>query len=113
MGKIELNGDFYISTINFEFNNNYSPAISLHWTYYYIKLGTINFSLKGVGLCSFSNPCVTGYTCVGGICEKCHPSCFDRKNGGLSTDCDTKCSTHSSLLTPLRGSCPLGYVDLT
>ena len=113
MGKIELNGDFYISTINFEFNNNYSPAISLHWTYYYIKLGTINFSLKGVGLCSFSNPCVTGYTCVGGICEKCHPSCFDCKNGGLSTDCDTKCSTHSSLLTPLRGSCPLGYVDLS
>ena len=30
--------------------SDYSPAISLHWTYYYIKLGgTANFSLKGIG----------------------------------------------------------------
>jgi hypothetical protein len=31
----------------------------------------------------------------------------------LSTDCETKCSTHSALLTPDRGSCPYAYADLT
>ena len=106
--------NYYISKISFEFPDlEYSPAISLHWTYYKIKLGKINFTLRGSGLCSLSNPCLKGYTCVGGLCERCHASCFDCKNGGLSTDCDTKCSTHSARLTPDRGSCPLGYVDLS
>ena len=103
-----------INTIHFEFpNRSYSPAIALHWTYYKITLGKINFTIKGIGLCSNSNPCIKGYTCVGGLCEKCHFTCFDCKNGGLSTDCDTKCSPHSTLLTPIKGSCSLGYVDLT
>ena len=112
--EITLNENFNIETINFEFvGKSYSPAVALHWTYYKIKLGNVNFSIKGKDICSNSNPCVKGYTCVGGLCERCHASCFDCKNGGLSTDCDTKCSPHSSIQTPIRGSCPLGYVDLT
>ena len=110
--KIELLNTFIISKINFS-SSSKSPAIALFWTYYYIKLGTANFSLKGIGICSYNNPCVKGYTCVGGLCERCHGSCFDCKNGGLTTDCDSKCSTHSTLLFPDRGSCPLAYVDLT
>ena len=114
--EIRLSKTYYITKINFKFSSDsMSPAISLHWTYYKIKLGleTANFSLKGTGICSYSNPCIKGYTCVGGLCEKCHSSCYDCKNGGLTTDCDSKCSTHSSRLTPDRGSCPLGYVDLS
>ena len=113
---ITLDPTFTMSTINFEFppDNNYSPAVAFHWTYYKIQLGGIvNFSLKGSGLCSITNPCLKGYVCVGGLCERCHASCYDCKNGGLSTDCDTKCSVHSSRLTPDRGSCPFGYVDLS
>ena len=110
--SLELTNTFSISKINFE-NGSKSPAISLHWTYYKIKLGSANFSLKGIGICNYENPCVKGYTCVGGLCERCHASCFDCKNGGLTTDCDSKCSTHSTLLTPDRGSCPLAYADLT
>ena len=111
----ELDPDFEFSTIVYQFDGtySYSPAISLHWTYYKIKIGEANFSLKGDGLCSETNPCIVGYVCVGGICERCHPSCYDCKNGVLSTDCETKCSTHSALLTPDRGSCPYGYADLT
>ena len=112
--EITLSKDYAINTINYEFvGPSYSPAVALHWTYYEIKLGTVNFSIKGKGICSYSNPCITGYTCVAGLCERCHFSCFDCKNGGLSTDCDTKCSTHSTRLTPIRGSCPLAYADLT
>ena len=108
--EITLSKDYAINTINYEFvGPSYSPAVALHWTYYEIKLGTVNFSIKGKGICSYSNPCITGYTCVAGLCERCHFSCFDCKNGGLSTDCDTKCSTHSTRLTPIRGSCPLAY----
>ena len=111
--KITLDKDFYIVTINFEFSGvSYSPAVSLHWTYYKIKYGKSNYSFKGSGLCSYTNPCLKGYTCVGGLCEKCHASCFDCKNGGLTTDCESKCSRHSTRLYPERGSCPLGYVDL-
>ena len=110
--SLDLPNTFSISKINFE-NGSQSPAISLHWTYYKIKLGSANFSLKGIGICNYENPCVKGYTCVGGLCERCHASCFDCKNGGLTTDCDSKCSTHSTLLSPDRGSCPLAYVDLT
>ena len=106
--------DNEISYIAFQFEGKgYSPAIALHWTYYKIEIGKANFSLKGSGLCSETNPCIVGYVCVGGICERCHPSCFDCKNGVLSTDCETKCSTHSTLHTPDRGSCPYGYVDLS
>ena len=112
--QIRLDKNYYFNKINFQFSSgSKSPAISLHWTYYKITLGTANFSLKGKGICNYENPCIKGYTCVGGLCEKCHSSCYDCKNGGLTTDCDSKCSTHSSILTPDRGSCPLGYVDLS
>ena len=112
--EITLDSSFEISTINYEFvGPSYSPAIALHWTYYKIQKGTDNFSLKGKGICSYKNPCIKGYTCAGGLCEKCHASCFDCKNGGLTTDCDSKCSTHSTRITPDRGSCPLAYVDLS
>ena len=118
--SIRLDEDFYISTINFEFTSaTHSPAIAFHWTYYKIKTSKPyyllkgNYTLNGHDLCSYSNPCLKGYTCVGGLCERCHASCFDCKNGGLTTDCDTKCSTHSTQLYPDRGSCPLGYVDLS
>ena len=112
-GTIQLS-NFNIYSINFRFiGKTYSPAASLHWTYYKTIIGKANFSLKGTDLCSEINPCIKGYVCVGGLCERCHPSCFDCKNGVLSTDCETKCSTHSTLLTPDRGSCPYSYVDLT
>ena len=110
----DLGQNYEFFSIIYQFvGKTYSPAISLHWTYYKIEIGKANFSLKGAGLCSVQNPCIVGYVCVGGICERCHPSCFDCKNGVLSTDCETKCSTHSALLTPDRGSCPYGYADLT
>ena len=115
--EITLGTEFYISTINFEFSSvTYSPAIAFHWTYYKIKSPKTsyalrgNYTLNGNDLCSYTNPCLKGYTCVGGLCEKCHASCFDCKNGGLTTDCDTKCSTHSTQPYPDRGSCTLGYL---
>ena len=103
-----------IETITFEFpGKNYSPAIALHWTYYKITIAYSNFSLKGNSLCDkITNPCISGYFCVGGVCKKCHPSCYDCVNGALSTDCYTKCNTHSSLRTPDKGTCTIGYVDL-
>ena len=118
-GTITLNLDFSISLINFQFTGKgYSPAIALHWTLYKIDTSNPNeksrpnFSLKGTGLCSYTNPCVKGYACTRGICVKCHASCFDCINGGLSTDCLSQCSPISSSKLPDRGSCPLGYVDL-
>ena len=111
--------DYSIKTINFQFNGvGYSPAIALHWTYYKITYATNpvenpNFTLKGKGICSYSNPCVKGYACSRGVCVKCHPSCFDCINGALSTDCDSHCSPISSMRIPNRGSCSLGYVDLS
>ena len=111
--EIRLN-NFEISSIIFQFDDKtYSPSIALHWTHYKIEIGKANFSLKGVDLCSEANPCIVRYVCVGGICERCHPSCFDCKNGVLSTDCEAKCNTHSTLLTPDRGSCLYGYVHLS
>ena len=103
-----------IETISFEFQGeNYSPAIALHWTYYKIIIAYSNFSLKGNSLCDkITNPCISGYFCVGGVCKKCHPSCYDCVNGALSTDCYSKCNTHSSLRTPDKGTCTIGYVDL-
>jgi hypothetical protein len=72
-----------------------------------------NFSFKGNSLCdNINNPCVNGYYCQGGVCKKCHPSCYDCVNGGLSTDCYSRCNTHSVSLSPERGSCSIGYVDL-
>ena len=108
--------DYSIKTINFQFNGvGYSPAIALHWTFYKITYSTNpvenpNFTLKGKGICSYSNPCVKGYACSRGVCVKCHPSCFDCINGALSTDCDSHCSPISSMRIPNRGSCSLGYV---
>ena len=115
-----LENDFSISKINFKFEGSYSytPAISLHWTYYKIYFNinspeeNPNFTIRGSNICSFSNPCVKGYACSRGICVKCHPSCFDCINGGLSTDCFSQCSPISTTMLPNRGSCPLGYVDL-
>ena len=103
-----------ISSITYKYpNDNYSPAIALHWIYYKIIIAISNFSLKGDSLCDrVTNPCISGYYCIGGVCKKCHPSCFDCVNGGLSTDCSTKCNTHSILMIPDKGSCNLGYVDL-
>ena len=115
-----LDTGYSISKINFRFQGvtDYSPAIALHWTYYKVNLTEPdpkkrpNFTLKGTGICSYTNPCVKGYACSRGICEKCHASCFDCLNGGLSTDCLSQCSPISSAMLPDRGSCPLGYVDL-
>ena len=118
-GSITLNEDFSISLINFEFNGaSYSPAIALHWTLYKIDIinpdetKRPNFSLKGTGICSYTNPCVKGYACKRGLCVRCHASCFDCINGGLSTDCLSQCSPISTYKLPDRGSCPFGYVDL-
>ena len=103
-----------ISSITFENQGEtYSPSIALHWTYYKITIANSNFSLKGNSLCDkVSNPCISGYYCIGGVCKKCHPSCFDCVNGGLSTDCSSRCNSHSALMSPDKGSCTLGYIDL-
>ena len=110
--KITLEGE--ISSITYKYTGkNYSPAIALHWTYYKIIIAISNFSLKGNSLCDrVTNPCISGYYCIGGVCKKCHPSCYDCVNGGLSTDCYSKCSSHSALMTPNKGTCNIGYVDL-
>ena len=103
-----------ISSITFEYEGKtYSPAIALHWTYYKIVIAYSNFSLKGNSLCDrVTNPCISGYYCIGGVCKKCHPSCYDCVNGGLSTDCYSKCNSNSALMVPDKGSCTFGYVDL-
>ena len=103
-----------IKSIIFEFqNDDYSPAIAMHWTYLRITISKSNFSFKGNSLCDReNNPCISGYYCVGGICKRCHPSCFDCVNGALSTDCYSKCNTHAVTPTPEKGSCSIGYVDL-
>ena len=108
----ELKGELY--SIIFEYPNlSYSPAIALHWTYLKMQSTLSNFSIKGNSLCdNRDNPCVNGYYCQGGVCKQCHPSCYDCVNGGLSTDCYSKCNTHSVSLSPDRGSCSIGYVDL-
>ena len=112
-GTIIIDMNYNIENINFKFSSlGYSPAISLHWTYYKISANNNNFSIKGKGICSYTNPCVKGYACSHGVCVKCHPSCFDCINGGLSTDCYSQCSPISTLMLPDRGSCPLAYVDL-
>ena len=107
-----LNGK--ISSIIFEFTDlGYSPVIAMHWTYLKMKVTLSNFSFKGNSLCDKNtNPCVNGYYCLGGVCKKCHPSCYDCVNGGLSTDCYSKCNTHAVSLSPEKGSCKIGYVDL-
>jgi hypothetical protein len=111
--KVLLTEDIKTITIEFPYANTYSAAIALHWTYYKIKIAYSNFSLKGNSLCDkITNPCISGYFCVGGVCKKCHPSCYDCVNGALSTDCYSKCNTHSSLRTPDKGTCTIGYVDL-
>ena len=119
-GSLILDENYSISKINFRFSTqSYSPAVAMHWTYYKINMEETdpdkkpNFSIKGIGICSYTNPCVKGYACSRGKCEKCHPSCFDCLNGGLSTDCLSQCSSISTSMLPNRGSCPLGYVDLT
>ena len=110
---VPLTEDIKTITFEFPYANVYSPAIALHWTYYKIKIAYSNFSLKGNSLCDkITNPCISGYFCVGGVCKKCHPSCYDCVNGALSTDCYSKCNTHSSLRTPDKGTCTIGYVDL-
>ena len=111
-GDIGLKGG--IDKIKFEYTNKgISPAIALHWTYLRMKATLSNFSFKGNTLCDkIHNPCVNGYYCQGGVCKRCHPSCYDCVNGGLSTDCYSKCNTHSISLSPEKGSCSIGYVDL-
>ena len=111
-GDIGLKGG--IDKIKFEYTNKgISPAIALHWTYLRMKATLSNFSFKGNTLCDkIHNPCVNGYYCQGGVCKQCHPSCYDCVNGGLSTDCYSKCNTHSVSLSPEKGSCSIGYVDL-
>ena len=102
-----------ISSIIFEFNSSPSPAIAMHWTFLKIIISLSNFSFKGNSLCDrITNPCISGYYCSGGICKRCHPSCFDCVNGGLSTDCYSRCNTHAVTPTPEKGSCSIGYVDL-
>lgn len=116
-GTITIN--YSISTINFKFNTaTYFPVIALHWTYYKITYSTNpddnpNFTLRGKDICSYSNRCVKGYACSRGVCIKCHPSFFDCINGALSTDCLSHYSSISSEKIPNRGSCTLGYVDLS
>ena len=112
IGGKELKGP--ISSIIFENQGkSYSPAIALHWTYLKMEVALSNNSLKGNTLCDTNtNPCISGYYCIGGVCKKCHPSCFDCVNGALSTDCYSKCNTHSVSLIPNSGSCSIGYVDL-
>ena len=112
IGGKELKGP--ISSIIFENQGkSYSPAIALHWTYLKMEVALSNNSLKGNTLCDTNtNPCISGYYCIGGVCKKCHPSCFDCVNGALSTDCYSKCNTHSVSLIPDSGSCSIGYVDL-
>ena len=118
-GSITLDENFFISKINLVYEGeSSSPAIAMHWTLYKIDISSTNikerpnFSLRGTGICSYTNPCVKGYACTRGICQKCHASCFDCINGGLSTDCLSQCSQISTRYLPDRGSCPLGYVDL-
>ena len=106
--------DKEIDTIIFEFTDgDWSPAIAMHWTYLKITISLSNFSFKGNSLCDrITNPCISGYYCSGGVCKRCHPSCFDCVNGALSTDCYSKCNTHAVTPTPEKGSCSIGYVDL-
>ena len=115
--KNSINGldyDKEIDKIIFEFADGApSPAIAMHWTFLQIKISLSNFSFKGNSLCDrITNPCISGYYCSGGVCKRCHPSCFDCVNGGLSTDCYSKCNTHAVTPTPEKGSCSIGYVDL-
>ena len=96
-GTITLNLDFSISLINFQFTGKgYSPAIALHWTLYKIDISNPNeklrpnFSLKGKGLCSYTNPCVKGYACTRGICVKCH---MGTNNTPPSNGCRVACKS--------------------
>ena len=106
--------DGEIASLTYEFSDKtFSPAIALHWTYYKVTIALSNFSLRGNSLCDrITNPCISGYYCIGGVCKPCHPTCYDCVNGGLSTDCNSKCSSHCITMLPDKGSCTLGYVDL-
>ena len=104
-----------VSSIIFEFSGitSKSPGIAMHLTYLEMKISKSNFSFKGNSFCDkITNPCISGYYCSGGVCKRCHPACFNCVNGGLSTDCYSKCNTHAVTTTPEKGSCSIGYVDL-
>ena len=73
-----------------------------------------NFSLEGTMSChSTINPCIPGFTCAGGVCQKCDASCLFCEFPNSSTSCITACNRHASTQTPQQGQCSLEYIDLS
>jgi len=73
-----------VSTIKYGMSGENSPAIALSYNYIHITpvesadLGNGYLSFTGAGICNRdTNPCVYGYTCIGGQCMRCHDACGD------------------------------------
>ena len=115
--KTDIDGIKYIR-YSFE-SSSYSPGVAMYINYENIpssnsEISDGHLSVIGAGICDRdSNPCVSGYTCIGGTCIKCDDACFDCQRGNSSTHCESKCNVISTTSTPNNGKCEIGYIDIT
>ena len=121
--KIEVNGIKYIKYF-FEADSTittlYSPAVAMYINYEEIsqlsssQISDGYLSVIGYGICDRDlNPCVAGYTCIGGTCVKCDDACFDCQRGNSNTHCESKCNVIATTFKPNLGKCEIGYIDIT
>ena len=114
----QISGIKYIR-YSFESSSSYSPGVAMYINYENIpssnsEISDGHLSVIGAGICDRdSNPCVSGYTCIGGTCIKCDDACFDCQRGNSSTHCESKCNVISTTSTPNNGKCEIGYIDIT
>lgn len=112
--KTVIPGYTDISTIKFSFQGSiYSPAIAMYSAILTTNGNRINNSLEGTKICSNSNPCLPRYTCVGGQCLECDPTCLYCDTEKSRTGCIKMCSPHATTPTPSMGQCLVNYVDVT
>ena len=123
INKIEVNGIKYIKYFFVEDSTIpiiYSPAVAMYINYEEIsqlsssQISDGYLSVIGYGICDRDlNPCVAGYTCVGGTCIKCDDACFDCQRGNSNTHCESKCNVIATTFKPNRGKCEISYIDIT
>ena len=110
----DLKGYTDISTIKFSLINAIvSPAIAMYTATLTTNGNKSNMSLEGINICSTTNPCLPHYTCGGGQCLECDPTCLYCDTEKSRTGCIKMCSPHTTTPTPSMGQCLLNYVDVT
>ena len=104
-----------ISKIKFSMQGgNESPAIAMYTAKITIRAGTTNnMSLEGTKICDSTNPCLPRFTCIGGQCLPCDPTCLYCDSERSRTGCIKMCSPHASSPSPTNGQCLMNYVDVS